>query len=81
MAGPFKILERIGHSYRVELLDSIKVHNVFLADRLRKAADDPLPGQINQPPPLIEIIGDQEYEVQELIAVKLDRGKLLYRAT
>ena len=81
MAGPFKILERIGHSYRVELPDSIKVHNVFPADRLRKAADDPLPGQINEPPPPIEITGDQEYEVQELIAVKLDRGKLLYRAS
>jgi transposase InsO family protein len=81
MAGPFKILERIGHSYRVELPDSIKVHNVFPADRLRKAANDPLPGQVNEPPPPIEIIGDQEYEVQELIAVKLARGKLLYRAS
>jgi hypothetical protein len=63
MAGPFKILERIGHLYWVELPDSIKVYNVFLADRLHKAADDPLPGQINKPPPLIEITGDYEYEV------------------
>jgi hypothetical protein len=58
MVGPFKILERIGHLYWVELLDSIKVYNVFPIDRLRKVVDNPLPGQVNEPPLLIEITGD-----------------------
>ena len=44
MAGPYKILKKIGNSYKVELLNLIKVYLVFLPDKLWKAAIDPLPG-------------------------------------
>ena len=50
MAGPYKVLKKIGNSYKVELLDLIKVHLVFLPDKLQKAANNPLPGQKNNPP-------------------------------
>ena len=52
-AGPWEVVEPIGHSWRVKLPDSVKVHDVFPNGRLRKAAEDPLPGQINDPPPPI----------------------------
>ena len=78
MAGPWEVLEQVGHSWRVKLPDSVKVHNVFPSDRLRKAASDPLPGQLQEPPPPIEVIGKLEYEVQEVLASKILRRKLLY---
>jgi len=44
MAGPYKILNKEGNLYKVKLLDLIKVHPVFLPDKLRKAANNLLPG-------------------------------------
>ena len=44
MAVPYRILEKVGHSYRIDLLETIKVHPVFSPDRLQKALEDPLPG-------------------------------------
>jgi hypothetical protein len=60
MAGPFRIRKQVGNSYEVELLDSMKIHLVFSPDRLRKAGTDPLPGQINDPQPLIVISSEEE---------------------
>ena len=43
MAGLYKIFKKIGNLYKIELLNSIKIYSVFLLDKLRKAAQDPLP--------------------------------------
>jgi len=44
MVGLYKILNKEGNSYKVKLLDLIKVHPVFLPDKLWKAANNLLPG-------------------------------------
>ena len=49
MVGLYKILNKVGNLYKVELLDLVKVHSVFLLDKLWKAATDPLLGQKNKP--------------------------------
>jgi hypothetical protein len=78
-AGPYEIIDQVGHSFKLRLPESIKVHPVFHADRLRKAPEDPLPGQLNPDLPAIPVNDQEEYEVHEVLAVKLIRGKLKYR--
>ena len=77
--GPFEILEKIGNSYRLRLPASMKINPVLSPDKLRKAADNPLPGQVNVPPEPIEIEGENEWEIEEVLASRINRGKLQYR--
>jgi hypothetical protein len=73
-------LEQIGHSFKLKLPESIKVYPVFYAKKLRKDPRNPLLGQTNPEPLLLEVKdGEIEYKVQEVLAVKLIRGKLKYR--
>jgi len=50
MADLFSITIHIGHLYKVQLLEIIKMHFVFVFKKLYKAAIDPLSEQINIPP-------------------------------
>ena len=77
--GPFKVLEEVGHSYRLELPPGSKIHNVFAPNLLCKDPQDPLPGQEAPKPPGIPINGVEEWEVEEILASKLYRNTLKYR--
>ena len=79
-AGPFKILEKVGNSFRLELPKYIKIHDVIHTDRLRKAPMNPLEGQEEEPQPPMEIEGQQEWEVTRILASRIWRGKLQYQA-
>jgi hypothetical protein len=78
MAGPYKVLAKEGHSYRVELPALIKIHLIFLAESLCRNSNDLLPGQANVPLPLVNVTADNKYKVQKIIAVKLTKRKLTY---
>ena len=60
MARPFEITRQISNSYKVKLLEIMKIHNIFSLDHLQKAADNPLLGQVNNLPPLIVVNTEQE---------------------
>ena len=80
MAGPYKVLRRIRNSYKVKLLKSMKIHLIFLPDKLQKASNNPLLSQRNKPPLPIQVTDNQEQEVKEILAVQKTRNYLSYWA-
>ena len=49
MGGPYIILEQVGNTFRIDLPPLIRIHSIILADKLCKAANNPLPGQLQEP--------------------------------
>ncbi len=47
----------------------MKINLVMSLDKLRKSARDSLLGQDNKPVDLVEIVGDIEYKVEEILVV------------
>lgn len=78
-AGPYKIEKMKGHSYELKLPDYMKMHNVFHADRLRKAKE-PVPGQVLTAEPEHEVDGEPEWLVDKILASRIYQGKLQYKA-
>src|SRR5208282_1753950 len=77
-AGPYKIIQQVGNAFKLQLPDSMKIHPVFSPDRLWKVSQNPLPGQVNPEPPAVNITGEDEWEVQDILASK-GRKYLYYR--
>lgn len=79
-AGPFRIIEKVGNSYKLDLPANIKIHPIFAPEKLRRASRlEPLEGQIMDPQPPISVDGQDEWEVERILAVRKVRNKLLYR--
>ena len=79
--GPYTVLERVGHAFRLELPPGSQIHDVFSPDVLIKAPNNPLPGQ-EQPEPSGEVVdGVEEWEVEKILAVRLRRKQLQYQVS
>ena len=77
--GPFRVLEKVGHSYRLDLPPGSRIFDVFAPEKLCKDPNDPLPGQEPPKPSSTPVNGVEEWEVEEILASKLRYGKLMYR--
>jgi hypothetical protein len=60
MVGPYPILAKEGHSFRVQLPALIKIHLVFALNLLYKDKNNPLPGQAQEADPPLQVTDDYE---------------------
>ena len=76
--GPFVIEKQVNKvAYRVRLPEHMKIHDVFHISLLHPYKES---GRIQPPPPPLQIEGEWEYEVQEVLnerAVRRNRRKAL----
>ena len=79
--GPFRIIKKVGTSSdKLDLSASMTIHNTFHISLLEPYKDNKFPLQIQTPPPSIEIDGETEYELEEIINSRLHQDKLQYHA-
>lgn len=77
--GPFLIKRKISsHVYELNLPTSVRLHPVFHVSLLEPAAEDPLPGQRQVPPPPVIVNGEEEWLIEELLDVRVRRGTHQY---
>jgi hypothetical protein len=83
--GPYPIVEKIStHAYRLGLPHGMKqIHNTFHVRLLEPAHPNSFPNRVQPPSPPVEIDGELEYEIAEVVDSKIDRRRrgqgLLYR--
>jgi hypothetical protein len=65
--GPFEILEKLSErAYQLDLPEHLKIHNVFYVRLLSKVKEDESRPILREPGPL-EVEGEEEYEVEEIV--------------
>jgi len=77
--GQYEVKGKIGtHAYHLDLPNTMKIHNVLHLSRLDLATNDPLERQIIPPPPPVEVEGEEEWQVQDVLDCKFVRNRLRY---
>jgi hypothetical protein len=65
-------------AFRLELPTSMKVHLVFHVSLLEPYKKSSIPSRSQAAPPPIEINGEEEFEVSEILDSRINRRKLEY---
>ena len=79
--GPFPVLEVVGEgklAFKLELPAQMRIHPVFHVSLLEPYRESTLPGRVQEPALPIEVEGEVEYEVAEILDSKVERGRLKY---
>jgi hypothetical protein len=66
--GPFLVIKQINDvAFHLELLPSMKIHPIFHVSLLEPYKESSIPCKSQVPPPPIEIEGQEEFEVLEIL--------------
>ena len=77
--GPFEVMKQVSPvTYRIKLPASMKIHNVFHVDLLIPFHETDAYGTAYPQPPPELIDGQEEFEVEEIIADRVHRRKQQY---
>jgi hypothetical protein len=76
-----KVLKRVSpSSYRLEMPEGMqKLHDVYHTSLLRLDENDPLPGQIQEPTPPIQVDGQNEWEIEDILDSRYYYARCQYR--
>jgi len=75
--GPYEVIAQPGPaSFTLKLpRDMHRIHPVFHISQLELGHPNTIPGRTQPPPPPLEIDGELEYEIAEILSSKLDRRR------
>ena len=75
--GPYPIIaQACTHSFTLRLPDSMRaIHPVFHVSQLEPTTPNSISGRVQPPPPPVEIDGEPEYEISEILDSKIDRRR------
>lgn len=77
--GPYKVIDKISPvDYKLDLPKDLRVHPVFHIDRLSLWKGNEVNGILPPPPEPVEVEGEEEYEVEEVLDSKLVGRGLRY---
>jgi len=79
--GPYDIISQVGsHSFTLRLPEAMRaIHPVFHVCMLEPHKPSKIPNRIDEPPAAIEVEGELEYEIAEILDSKLDRRRCCER--
>ena len=75
--GPYEIIGQVGpQSFTLRLPESLRaVHPVFHVSMLELYTPSEIPGRVPTPPPPVEVDGELEFEVSEILDSKIDKRR------
>jgi hypothetical protein len=76
--GPFKVLKKVEYLYRLQLLFKSFIYNVFILKLLSKDSTNLLFKQKAPKPTSKVIVKVEEWEVKEILVIKLIKNIIKY---